>query len=106
MGNYYWHAVDGMIWKKGLTMFGWEYLFRGWLLFGYSKKYGADALWIQSVPFAIAHIGKPALETLSTIFGGFAFGWVAWRTGSFVYGFLIHWFIGALIILVSSGLIL
>jgi membrane protease YdiL (CAAX protease family) len=103
MGSYYRYAIDGVVWKKALEMFGWEYIFRGWLLFGYSKKYGPDALWLQAVPFAIAHIGKPALETFSTIFGGFAFGWVAWRTGSFLYGFLIHWFIGALIILVSSG---
>lgn len=103
MMAYYQHGREGLIWKTGLSMFGWEYLFRGWLLFGYAKKYGADALWLQAVPFAIAHLGKPNIETLSTIFGGFAFGWVAWRTGSFLYGFLIHWFIGALIVLVSSG---
>ncbi len=103
MINYYQNIGNGLLWKKGFEMLGWEYLFRGWLLFGYGKKYGADALWLQAVPFAIAHIGKPQIETLSTIFGGFAFGWVAWRTGSFIYGFLIHWFIGVLIIIVSSG---
>lgn len=103
MINYYQSARTGLIWKTGLSMFGWEYLFRGWLLFGYARKYGADALWLQAVPFAIAHLGKPEIETLSTIFGGFAFGWVAWRTGSFLYGFLIHWFIGVLIVVLSSG---
>ena len=103
MIHYYQNSREGLIWKTGLSMFGWEYLFRGWLLFGYAKKYGADALWLQAVPFAIAHIGKPKIETLSTIFGGFAFGWVAWRTGSFLYGFLIHWFIGLLIVVISSG---
>jgi len=103
MIGYYQGLREGLIWKTGLSMFGWEYLFRGWLLFGYAKKYGPDALWLQSVPFAVAHIGKPAVETLSTIFGGFAFGWVAWRTGSFLYGFLIHWFIGVLIVVLSSG---
>ena len=59
-------------------------------------EFGAEALWLQAVPFAIAHIGKPEIETLSTIFGGFAFGWVAWRTRSFVYPFLIHWYIATL----------
>ena len=103
MVNYYQSAGEGLIWKKCLEMFAWEYLFRGWLLFGYAKKFGADAIWLQAVPFAIAHLGKPGIETLSTIFGGFAFGWVAWRTGSFLYGFLIHWFIGVLIVIVSSG---
>ena len=103
MMNYYSYSTDGLIWKKALEILGWEYLFRGWILFSYAKKYGADALWIQAVPFAIAHIGKPDVETLSTIFGGFAFGWVAWRTGSFLYSFLIHWFIAALIVIISSG---
>ena len=88
-----------------LDLIGWEFLFRGWLLFGYARRFGANALWIQSVPFALAHIGKPELETLSTIFGGFAFGWVAYRTRSFLYPFLIHWFIGTFIIIVAAGVI-
>jgi membrane protease YdiL (CAAX protease family) len=104
MGDYYQFSFEGLVWKRGLEMFGWEFIFRGWLLFGYAKKYGADALWLQSVPFAVAHLGKPSIETLSTIFGGFAFGWIAWRTGSFLYGFLIHWFIGVMIVFVSSGM--
>ena len=103
MRTYYSYAQDGLIWKKALEIFGWEYLFRGWILFGYAKKFGPDAIWLQAVPFAVAHLGKPEVETLSTIFGGFAFGWVAWRTGSFMYSFLIHWFIAILIILVSSA---
>jgi membrane protease YdiL (CAAX protease family) len=101
--HYYSYAPDGLIWKKGLELFGWEYIFRGWLLFGYGRKYGPDALWLQAVPFAVAHLGKPEVETLSTIFGGFAFGWVAWRTRSFLYPFLIHWYIATLIIVVSTG---
>ncbi len=103
MQGYYKYSQDGLIWKKALELFGWEYLFRGWILFGYARKYGPDALWIQAVPFAVAHLGKPEVETISTIFGGFAFGWVAWRTGSFVYSFLIHWFIAALIVIVSAS---
>jgi membrane protease YdiL (CAAX protease family) len=101
--GYYRHIEQGLIWKMALEMVGWEFLFRGWLLFGYAEKYGPDALWLQAVPFALAHIGKPDIETLSTIFGGVAFGWVAWRTQSFVYAFLIHWYIGALIVIVSAG---
>ena len=103
MQSYYSIPQDGLIWKKALELFGWEYLFRGWILFGYARKYGPDAVWLQAVPFAVAHIGKPEVETLSTIFGGFAFGWVAWRTGSFLYSFLIHWYIAVLIIAVSAG---
>ncbi|MBN2044972.1 MAG: CPBP family intramembrane metalloprotease [Anaerolineales bacterium] len=86
-----------------LDLIGWEFIFRGWLLFGYARVYGSDALWLQSVPFALAHIGKPEIETFSTIFGGFLFGLVAWRTKSFLYPFLIHYFIFAFTVLVAGG---
>jgi uncharacterized protein len=86
-----------------LELIGWEFLFRGWILFGYARKFGPEALWLQAVPFALAHIGKPEVETLSTIFGGFVFGWIAWRAGSFLYPFLIHWYIFTLVVLLAGG---
>ena len=86
-----------------LDLIGWEFTFRGWLLFGYARKYGPEALWLQAVPFALGHLGKPEVETLSTIFGGFLFGLVAWRTHSFLYPFLIHWFINTFVVLVAGG---
>lgn len=106
MQAYYQH--DQNWWIAGeifLDLIGWEFFFRGWILFSYAKKYGPDALWLQAVPFALAHIGKPELETLSTIFGGFTFGWVAWRTQSFIYPLLIHWFIATLITAAASGML-
>ncbi len=103
MRAYYESQVAGLPWSTFLDLLGWEFFFRGWLLFGYSRKFGAEALWLQAVPFALAHVGKPEVETLSTIFGGFAFGWVAWRTKSFLYPFLIHWFVASFTILVAAG---
>ncbi len=85
-----------------LDLIGWEFFFRGWLLFGYAREFGDHALWLQAVPFAIAHIGKPEVETLSTIFGGFLFGVVAWRTKSFLYPFLIHWFVFTFTVFVAG----
>ena len=103
----YYHSFMGP--QFPLSMFfellSWEFLFRGWLTFAYVRKFGAEGLWLQAVPFAIAHLGKPAWETLSTIFGGFAFGWIAWRTRSFLYPFLIHWVIYMFVVLVSGGLL-
>ena len=103
MADYYKTSVAGLPWNTFLNLIGWEFFFRGWILFGYARKFGPEALWLHAVPFALAHIGKPEIETLSTIFGGFAFGWVAWRTRSFLYPFLIHWFIASFIILVAGG---
>jgi membrane protease YdiL (CAAX protease family) len=104
MQEYYKPLVDGVPWNTFLDLFGWEFLFRGWLLFGLARKFGPEAIWLQAVPFALAHLGKPEIETLSTIFGGFAFGWVAWRTRSFFYPLLLHWFVSSFIILVAAGL--
>jgi membrane protease YdiL (CAAX protease family) len=95
-----------LIGENALDLFGWEFIFRGFLLFGLARYFGPGAaILIQAVPFAIAHIGKPELETLSTIFGGAAFGLLAWHTQSFVYPFLIHWFLQTWTIMVASRLI-
>lgn len=105
MRIYYRWLLPGLPWNTFLDLIGWEFFFRGWILFAYLRRFGHDALWLQAVPFALAHIGKPDIETLSTIFGGFAFGWVAYRTKSFVWPFLIHWFISTFVIMVAAGAI-
>jgi membrane protease YdiL (CAAX protease family) len=105
MRSYYAPQAAGLPWNTLIDLFGWEFFFRGFILFTFVRKFGAEAIWLQAVPFALAHIGKPEIETLSTIFGGFAFGWVAYRTRSFVYPFLIHWFVGSFIIVLAAGLL-
>jgi membrane protease YdiL (CAAX protease family) len=86
-----------------LDLIGWEFFFRGFLLFGYARIFGANALWLHAVPFALAHLTKPPIETYSTIFGGFLFGLVAWRSQSFVYPFLIHWFFATFTIFAAAS---
>ncbi len=105
MTDYYKPQLSGLPWNTFIDLFGWEFFFRGFILFAYVRKFGPEALWLQAVPFALAHIGKPEVETLSTIFGGFVFGWVAYRTRSFVYPFLIHWFVASFTILVAAGML-
>jgi membrane protease YdiL (CAAX protease family) len=105
MKTYYKGFLPGLPLTTFLDLIGWEFFFRGWILFAYTRKFGHDALWLHAVPFALAHIGKPEVETLSTIFGGFAFGWVAYATKSFVWSFLIHWFISTFVILVAAGVL-
>jgi membrane protease YdiL (CAAX protease family) len=86
-----------------LDLFSWEFLFRGFLLFALYRVAGPSAVVLQAVPFAMAHLGKPPLETLSTVLGGTAFGWLAWRARSFVYPYLIHVYIMILVALVASA---
>ncbi len=71
-------------------LFAWEFIWRGFLLFGLEKKFGYYAVLIQMIPFVILHNGKPAAETFSAIIGGIALGILALRTRSIFYGVIVH----------------
>jgi len=109
MGDYYSSSrIPRDIWRliyiTGADLFGWEFIWRGFMLFALARIIGiGPAIWIQAIPFAFMHLGKPEIETLSTIFGGAAFGFIAWRTQSFAYPFLIHWYIATFTQLVALG---
>lgn len=75
------------------TLLAWEYLLRGFVLFGLKERFGKASIIIQMVPFVLLHLGKPEVETLSCIITGLWFGWIAYRGKSFWPTFLIHVFI-------------
>ncbi len=78
-----------------LYYIGWEFLFRGYLLFGLEKKIGAYwAVLFQTLPSTIIHIGKPEGETVSAIIAGIVFGAVALRTRSILYPLILHYIVG------------
>ena len=92
-----------LIYITGVDLFGWEFMWRGLMLFGFAQIIGAGpAILFQAVPFAFMHLGKPEVETLSTIFGGIGFGFIAWQSESFIYPFLIHWFIASFTMLLAT----
>lgn len=71
--------------------FAWEFLFRGFMLFGLARRVGPGlAIALQTVPFALMHMGKPELECYGSVVAGLALGILAWRTRSFWYGFAVH----------------
>ncbi len=91
-----------LIYFNGVELFAWEFMWRGFMLFGLARIIGpGPAILFQAVPFAFMHLGKPEVETLSTIFGGIGFGFIAWQSESFFYPFLIHWFIASFTMLVA-----
>jgi membrane protease YdiL (CAAX protease family) len=107
MRDYY--AGDQGRWSElippmAVSLIGWEFLFRGFLLFSLVDLMGPTAIIVQAVPFALAHLGKPEVETITTIAGGAVFGWVAWRTRSFLYPYLIHLGIYALTVAIAVAL--
>lgn len=81
-----------LIYELGMLvyMIGWEFIWRGFMLFGLERKFGAYAIFIQMIPFVILHNGKPFLETLGAIPGGIALGLLALRTRSFYYCIAVH----------------
>jgi membrane protease YdiL (CAAX protease family) len=79
----------------GFYFFLWEWFFRGFLLFGLRRGFGWHAIWLQSIPFGLLHWGKPPLELISAFPGGILMGLLAWRTGSFLPCFALHWAIAA-----------
>jgi membrane protease YdiL (CAAX protease family) len=70
---------------------GWEFFFRGFVLFGLEVRYGAAlAILVQTIPSALVHIGKPGSEAFAAILGGLLLGYLAIRTRSILYPFLLH----------------
>jgi uncharacterized protein len=70
-----------------------EFMYRGFLLFGMKEKFKEGSILLQMIPFALLHLGKPELETISTIITGILFGYIAYRGKSYWPVFIIHLFI-------------
>jgi membrane protease YdiL (CAAX protease family) len=86
-----------LIWEAVhlVHMFGWEFLNRGFLLFGLEEKMGRWAILATAIPFALLHIGKPELEAFGSFIAAIALGWVALRARSFIPGAILHWVVAA-----------
>jgi uncharacterized protein len=83
----------GFLLAAVVGLFSSEFIYRGFLLFGLREKFKEASILFQMVPFVLLHLGKPEVETLSTLFTGLLFGWVAYRGKSFWPAFIIHLFI-------------
>ena len=78
---------------QGLFLFywiGWEYLWRGFVLFGTAHTLGYYAIFIQAIPFTLLHLQKPAPELALSILGGLALGALVWRCRSFWIAVPLH----------------
>jgi len=81
-----------IIYEIGLLvyMIAWEFVWRGYMLFGLYEKFGFYSIFIQMIPFVILHNGKPMLETFGSILAGLALGILALRTKSIFYCVIAH----------------
>jgi membrane protease YdiL (CAAX protease family) len=81
---------------------GWEFFFRGFLLFGLEKPLGpVNAILIQAIVSSLLHIGDPASEAFGGFFIGLLWGFMAFRTRSLLpslaghaaLGLALDWFL-------------
>ncbi len=80
-----------------------EFVIRGFLMFTLIRAIGPLGLVVAQLPFVFVHLGKPELELFSTLFGGMAYGWLNWRTGSIWWSALAHTYLLTLVVAVAGG---
>jgi membrane protease YdiL (CAAX protease family) len=97
-------ALPDLLLTNALELTAAEFLFRGFLMFTLVRAIGPLGVVIAVMPFAFGHVGKPVIELLSTVVGGLAYGWLAWRTRSILWGSIAHVYIVTLVTLAAAAL--
>jgi hypothetical protein len=67
-----------------------ELLFRGFLVVGMARLLGKDAILPMVSLYVIIHFGKPMGETISSFFGGYILGVLAFRLKNIWGGCILH----------------
>ncbi|MDP8255155.1 MAG: CPBP family intramembrane metalloprotease [Candidatus Alcyoniella australis] len=78
-----------------LYFIGWEFLFRGYMLFGLYDRLGFNAVLIANLPFVVLHYSKPFPEALGSVIAGIALCVLALKTRSFWPCVILHWMVAA-----------
>ena len=96
-------ALPDLLLTNTLDLVSAEFLFRGFLMFTLLRAIGPIGVLVAVLPFVFSHLTKPELELISTLGGGMLYGWLAWRTGSIVWGSIAHVYILTLLIAVAGA---
>ncbi len=67
-----------------------ELIFRGFLIFAFSRTLGSYAVLPMVASYAFLHFGKPMGETISSIFGGYVLGIISYNSRNIWGGIFIH----------------
>jgi membrane protease YdiL (CAAX protease family) len=95
--------LPDLVLTNALDVVSAEFAYRGLLLFALVRVIGPIGVLVATLPFVFAHLGKPPVELFSTIGGGMAYGWLAWRSGSVVWGAIAHVYILTLVTVAAAG---
>lgn len=74
----------------GSDFFSIEFFFRGFLVLGFIRFAGKDAILPMAAFYCSIHFGKPLLECITSYFGGIILGVIVYRTKSIWGGLLMH----------------
>lgn len=67
-----------------------EFVFRGFLVIALLSHTGRNAILAMAAVYCFLHFGKPAGEAISSIFGGYILGVIAYETKSIWGGIIVH----------------
>lgn len=67
-----------------------EFFFRGFLLLPLFERFGWPAAVISTVPYVLIHLDKPTIELVGAIPFGLWLSALAVRSGSIIYGVVLH----------------
>jgi hypothetical protein len=74
----------------GLDFFNVELMFRGFMVIGLVSCLGREAVLPMAVFYCSIHFGKPMAEAISSLFGGYILGAIAYQTRSVWGGVIVH----------------
>lgn len=79
-----------------------ETLFRGALVIGVSRFLGKEGIMSMAALYCVLHFNKPLGETISSVFGGYLLGTIAYYQKNIVGGCIVHAGIAGLMELVAA----
>jgi hypothetical protein len=83
-------TVAGYELAYGLDFITVEFLFRGFMVIAMMTVLGRGAVLTMAVLYCTLHFGKPMGEAVSSVFGGYILGVVAYETRSIWGGVIVH----------------
>lgn len=98
-----WSTLPDVLITNAVDLVSAEFLFRGFLMFALVRAIGPIGVLVATLPFVFSHLTKPELELFSTLIGGMAYGWLAWRTGSILWGAIAHTYIVTLVMAAAAA---
>jgi len=85
-----WIAVLGYEFAYGFDFVTVELLFRGFMVIGMIEVLGRNSILPMAATYCFLHFGKPTGEAISSVFGGYILGVIAYETRSVWGGVIVH----------------